>query len=241
MQKKLLILAVVALVLIGGVVLVREKKNNGSDSIKSYREYLEMLSSTEEPSTEDGPEITVGVTDETSPSIIEEVEPKISFSPQYITPISGSVQVWYGVPEMGIKLLLSKEVAEELVYRYHSPKEVWDGADSTTTTSLAIFSAKHFLEYKQERCAQTVCGTGIDDEVFTIIKLPGTYNNKELGFGSKFLRQFSDFYLTTGGSPQAARFGSEEEEKQFWQNIGPKMPNIPTLKDIYIELLEGKK
>ena len=172
--------------------------------------------------------------------------PELAFSSQHITAIPGSNQVWYEIPEMGIKLLLSKEAAEELVYKYSSKRDAGifvevNGleADLKTVKDVegASFSSKHVLEYNKT-CNRPVCGT--DDIAFSFAKVPGKYMNEELAFGMKFLKQFKDFYLVTGAPPQAVPFVTKDEEEWFYQNIGPKMPSIPPLKDIYIDLLESE-
>ena len=168
------------------------------------------------------------------------------FSSQHITAISGSNQVWYEIPEMGIKLLLSKEVAEELVYKYSPKKDAGifvevKGSESDLKKVKDVegvsFSSKHVLEYNKT-CNRTACGT--DSISFSFAKVPNKYMNEELAFGMEFLKQFNDFYLITGASPQAVPFATKDEEEWFYQNVGSKMPSIPPLKEIFIELLEAK-
>lgn len=182
-------------------------------------------------------------------SVVEtpvQTEPEQDFSPQHITPIPGSNQAWYEVPEMGIKLLLSREAAEELVYEYSPKKDAGifvevNGLESDLKNVKDVegisFFSKHILEYNKT-CNRPACGT--DDITFSFAKVPGKYMNEELAFGMKFLKQFKEFYLVTGAPPQAVPFATKDEEEWFYQNIGPKMPSIPLLKDIYIELFDVK-
>jgi hypothetical protein len=163
------------------------------------------------------------------------------FSPQHIVAIPGSQQVWYEVPEMGIKLLLSKEAAEELVYRYYvvngfvtvNPITGEEGALKEIKT--IIFSLKKIIDYNQQ-CDTGLCGT--EEMLFAIAKVPGVYHSEPLAFGSKFLKQFKGFYLITGGIPQAVPFANDEEEKKFNDAVGRFLPKIPRLQDIHIGLLE---
>jgi len=222
MSKKLLILSILTFVVAGGVWLyinnrVVSQPTQTSNTITTNPQEKTQLNQQEE-----------------------------SFSPQHIMAIPGSNQVWYEIPEMGIKLLLPKEGAEELVYRYSPKKDVgifveMHGVESDLKMVKDVegvsFSSKHVLEYNKT-CNRPYCGT--EDISFSLAKVPEKYMNETLAFGTKFLKQFPNFYLITGAPPQAVPFSTKDEEEWFYQNIGPKMPSIPPLKDIFIELLEVK-
>ncbi len=170
-----------------------------------------------------------------------QAEPEQDFSPQHITPIPGSNQVWYEIPEMGIKLLLPKEGAEDTVYKYYAiDKAVIVTTDPKTrneewveNTSGVKLSSKQVLDYNQQ-CHSPLCGTDAFD--FSIGKIPGVYQNHPLAFGSKFIKQFKDFYLITGASPQAVPFVNKEEEKRFYEAV--QFPKVPPLIEMHIEVLE---
>ena len=38
--------------------------------------------------------------------------------PQHIEVISGTDEVWYNIPELGVRMRLNKEFAENLIYQY---------------------------------------------------------------------------------------------------------------------------
>jgi|GEM_PF-4854319 len=172
-----------------------------------------------------------------------QTETKEDFSPQHIVAIPDSKQVWYEIPETGIRLLLSKEVAEELVYRYYvvngfvtvNPVTGEEGVSKEIKTT--IFSLKKIIDYNQQ-CDTGLCRT--EEMLFAIAKVPGVYHSEPLAFGSKFLKQFKGFYLITGGSQQAVPFANDDEEKKFNDVVGRFLPKIPRLQDIHIRLLEVK-
>lgn len=218
MSKKLLILSILTFVVAGGVWLyinnrVVSQPTQTSNTITTNPQEKTQLNQQEE-----------------------------SFSPQHIMAIPGSNQVWYEIPEMGIKLLLPKEGAEELVYRYYTVDNSIISFNPETKDEEWVeniltveFSSKQVLDYNQH-CDSPACGTDVFN--FFIEKIPGIYNNHPLAFGSKFIRQFKDFYLITGGSQQAVPFANNEEEKKFYQTV--HFPPVPPLTKMHIELLEVK-
>ncbi len=149
------------------------------------------------------------------------------YSPQHITPIPGSSQVWYEIPEMGIKLLFSKEVAEEIFYNY---QRVHDKINSDNLERVNFFSKK-VMEFNM-----MIGQSKTWDRLYIIQKFPGSYDNEPLPYGLKFLGQFDGFYLTDGGSPQALLY-SEQEQRMFEETVAPALPKFPSLTDIHIENL----
>ena len=205
MQKKLIVAAVIALILLGGVIFVWQKKMS-----------------------EVQPVSTSGLVEQPENKSQHQEAEAETFSPQHITPIVGSQQVWYEIPEMGIKLLLSREVAEELVYSYF-PKV--DG--------IMLYSTR-IINYNKN-CTE-LCGT-IDENIEGLWKVSGTYNNENLEFGNKLLKQFPNFYLIVSNPSRVRepRFGSEEERNRFYQVTGnAPLLSLSLFKDIRIELLETK-
>ncbi len=230
MQKKLLIFVVVVLVLIAALFFVWQKKQA---EIKQTNKLASQSSSDNQPQS-------VILNEPTK-------KDKITLAPQHIVAIPGSSQVWYEIPEMGIKLLLSRAVAEEIVYEYSGVTDGFvivnpktgnlDFGDPKKIES-ATFFLKKVITFNEE-CAsyqktQTICSS--DNIEFGINKIFGTYHNEMLAFGSNFLKQFKDFYLITGGSRQAERF-LEEEQKRFDQTVAPTLPQFPRLIDIKIEAM----
>ncbi len=223
-QKKLIvgILVVLALAVIG--VFIWEKQT-----------VIEQQSNQEQPKQE--------ITNVNDIKKVDSVE-SIEFSPQQIVAIPNSTNVWYEVPEMGIKLLLSKPVAEEFVYEYSGATDGFitvnpktgnlDFSDSKRIESATFFQKKVIVFNKQCDSSKVICSS--DNIEFSINKISGVYKNEILAFGSKFLKQFNGFYLITGGSRQAERF-SEEEQKRFDETVAPLLPQFPRLKDIKIENL----
>ncbi len=171
-----------------------------------------------------------------------QTESEQAFSPQHIVAIPSSQQVWYEVPEMGIKLLLSKEVAGELVYRYSVNDAMVTENDveigNRRRTESIIFSVKSILKYNETCSNSPGCGFVDESYRFAVSKIPGSFHKEELILGSKLLKQFNDFYLITGASPQASPFNSQEEAEWFKENIISTMPQIPALVDIKIELIQ---
>jgi len=173
------------------------------------------------------------------------------FSPQHIVAIPGSQQVWYEVPEMGIKLLLSKEAAEELVYRYAPKRDVdifveMQGLESqlikVKDVESVVFFWKKVVDFRK-KCDQsnTDCRTSEEtiDLEFYINKIPDVYHGEGFAFSSGFLKQFPNFYLI--GANRRESYGmSEEEFVVFETTVLPYLPGIPSLKNIRIELLDSK-
>ena len=148
---------------------------------------------------------------------------------QHITAIPGSNQVWYEVPEIGIKLLVSKEAAEEILYRHRAIDD--RGSDSTKRVASVSFFSKKIIAFD---VALGLSETW--DDLYVVQKYLGMYTGETLCCGVKFLKQFDGFYLTDGGSHQALLY-TEEEQKKFNDSVTPILPKFPRLADIYIESL----
>lgn len=105
MQKKLLISALIILALVGGMVFVWQR-NQGSEAVS--------------------PVSTVK-----QPEIAQEEK-----YPQHIEAIPGNTdEVWYGIPEYGVRMRLNKEFAEDLIYGFELEDQ-----------STAYFSSKKITE-----------------------------------------------------------------------------------------------
>ncbi|MGB4833627.1 MAG: hypothetical protein WBP40_01195 [Candidatus Moraniibacteriota bacterium] len=160
--------------------------------------------------------------------------------PQHIENIPGNTdQVWYAIPELGVKLLLYRDGAEDTVYKYNLVKNTVVTVDPRTgeeeygDVSGVVLYSKLVLKYNQT-CGTPACRA--DGFQFGIGKVSGIYNNHPLAFGSKLIKQFKDFYLITGGSPQVVPFANEEEERKF--NEAVHLPKVPPLTKMRIEVLE---
>ena len=111
MHKKLLVLVVLGIILVGGGVFVW---------------YMNEQNQVIVPSS----------------VIVPEVNNKEAY-PQHIEAISGSDEVWYGIPEIGVRMRLNKEFAEDLIYQYvhevtDDSKEEWDATYFSTKALTAI-------------------------------------------------------------------------------------------------------
>lgn len=174
-----------------------------------------------------------------------------SFSPKHITAIPGSNQVWYEIPEMGIKLLLSKEAAEELVYKYRPKKDVnifveMHGVESDLKIAKDIESVTFFWEKVvafrngcdsfDEKCVVK----NSEDVEFYVSKVPGIYHEESLAFGARFIKQFSDFYLIGDRRRESYGVISEEKSKYLEEVIIPYLPKTPSLQEIRVDLLEAE-
>lgn len=77
-----------------------------------------------------------------SPVVEESEEPTVSYS-QHIEAIPGNTdEVWYNIPEYGVRMKLNKEFAEDLIYRFAHEKntkgEEWDSVYLTVNSLLYI-------------------------------------------------------------------------------------------------------
>lgn len=113
MQKKLFILALAVLVFVVGGVLVWQKKQGIQ---------------------------TPGV------KKIEEEQSESTFTekyPQHVEAIQGTDEVWYNIPEYGVRMRLNKQFAENLIYSFVHEKnnnlnEEWDAVYFSTKSLTAI-------------------------------------------------------------------------------------------------------
>jgi hypothetical protein len=98
MQNKLLISAVAILILLGGVIFVWQK------NLQQNAQTLSMVK------TEDKGDKTAQQNE----------------YPQHIEAISGNAdEVWYSIPELGVRMKLNKEFAEDLIYIQDDPSVVY--------------------------------------------------------------------------------------------------------------------
>ncbi len=151
----------------------------------------------------------------------------IEFSPQQIVAIPNSTNVWYEVPELGIKLLLSKAAAEEIVYQYRSINDI--GNDVTKRVASVSFFSKKIITFD--------VALGLPktwDDLYIMQKYLGTYTGETFCCGVKFFKQLDGFYLTDGGSPQGLSY-SEEEQRRFDETVAPLLPQFPRLMEIQIQ------
>lgn len=87
-KKSLFLILAVALLLIGGVFLIQKKS----------------------------PEVSEDKSDQKEETTVKDVAAE-SY-PQHIQAIPGTDEVWYGIPELGVRMRLNKEFAEDLVYGF---------------------------------------------------------------------------------------------------------------------------
>ncbi|MFZ1654429.1 MAG: hypothetical protein WAT84_01200 [Candidatus Moraniibacteriota bacterium] len=118
--------------------------------------------------------------------------------PQHIETIPGNAdEVWYNIPELGIRMKLNREFAEDLVYF----------PDGDSVYADAYFSTKLLMEIDSMNCSARTAPLGfiyrqsgtIEDAAYHR-ELPWDYVNLEkLGF----IRRFPGFFVEYTG-PQAA-------------------------------------
>lgn len=63
--------------------------------------------------------------------------------PQYIEAIQGSNEVWYNIPEDGVRMRLNKEFADDLIYSFvheknTDPDENWDAMYFSTKSLISV-------------------------------------------------------------------------------------------------------
>lgn len=200
------ILIGIGIILLGGVVFVRKTPQ--------YLMSDSELQRTPNPRGEN-----------TQPNEIQPIEtPDYQ---QHIVAIPNSDEAWYEIPEIGVKLLVSKVVAEDLIYVY---EPVYNETVEKTTIS---FFSKRASTFDSE-C--TKIDSPFRDPVYLIQRFSGKYDGRPLPYGMTFLKQYNGFYLTDGGSAQGACF-TEEETGRFDTTIAPAMPSFPKLTEIQIKQL----
>lgn len=166
MQKKLLISAVLALILIGGVVFVWQKKQDTA-----------VVS----------PENIV------KPSALPQGK-----YPQHITEITGSDEVWYSIPELGVRMRLNRGFAEDLVYIYSKSES---GVNEDQKIYFVPFEERvDFSTYSLQRI-EPVCVPGTRS-IGEIIKVSGDIKDWPAGdyfdLQVQFPRAFVAFGIPTG-------------------------------------------
>jgi hypothetical protein len=134
----------------------------------------------------------------TEPVVEAPVQTEPEKYPQHIEAIPGNTdEVWYNIPELGIRMKLNKEFAEDLVYF----------SDGDSVYADAYFSTKLLMEIDPMNCSARTAPLGfiyrqsgtVEDAAYHR-ELPWDYVNLEkLGF----IRRFPGFFVEYTG-PQAA-------------------------------------
>lgn len=117
MYKKAILVGGITLVLVAGFVLFLQNKQRPQTS-------PEIKSSTKTRATQ-------------SPVLDEKY-------PQHIEAIAGSDEVWYNIPEYGVRMRLNKEFAEDLIYSIGQESfsgRLWETASFSAKTIVSIDSA----------------------------------------------------------------------------------------------------
>ncbi len=96
--------------------------------------------------------------------IVPEVNNKEAY-PHHIESISGSDEVWYEIPEIGVRMRLNKEFAEDLVYEYIPV----DAQDMVNGLGAVDFSTKSLLAESHSASI----GSDSDNSIGTLSKVSG--------------------------------------------------------------------
>ena len=167
MQKKPLILVAVILVLVIVLAFVWQKKQAVSQQVDKGQDV--------------------------SPSI-QTVSQEGRY-PQHITEIPGTNNVWYAIPEIGIRFIMSKEMAEDLIYSYRG--NIGSGAGYVSVVpkddDTVDFSSKILLSQFGETCKP---------ESGAIGALSRRSNEEMKGFGEipGVVKRFKDSVVIYGGA-----------------------------------------
>lgn len=119
MNKKLFIILSLVILLAGGVVWLQQFKQKQTNSQTTSQVESQRITASEssKPGTQD--------------------------YPQHIETIPGnSDEVWYNIPELGVRMKLNKEFAMSLIYQYShevtAAKEEWDAVAFSTKELITI-------------------------------------------------------------------------------------------------------
>lgn len=151
-QRQLLILIIIGIVLAGGVFLIWKKVGQASRE-SNQKQLAEQVSESQSQSAEQN-----------------EAE-KEAVYPQHIVAIPGSDQVWYEIPELGVRMKLNKEFAEDLIYSHEEHFSV----DGIADFDLADFSLKSLMK-QYPACGPTGPVLG------EIIKLKDEFQGEQMKF-----------------------------------------------------------
>lgn len=112
--------------------------------------------------------------------------------PQHITEITGSDEVWYSIPELGIRLRLNNEFARDLIYQYSSLKDetIVDGEKKHTMP----FHERVSFSTQSLQTAEPACVPG-SRSIGEILKEVGDINDWSVAVQSAPHIRFDHFFL----------------------------------------------